>query len=103
MTNGDEWTTISVRTSTRDRFNDLKANTGDGTISPLSSDEFVKSLLDAWEENDEAVYPLSNSSDIGAEEIAEAVEVPAALSYDDVVAASRQALREELPGEALQG
>jgi len=51
-----DWTSLSVRESTRDRFNELKAKSGEGSIEPLSSDQFLNSLLDAWEDNGEGIY-----------------------------------------------
>ena len=39
------------------RFNGLKSNTGDDTVPELSADAFIKSLMDAWEENGESIYP----------------------------------------------
>jgi len=51
-----EWTTLSVRDSTAERFNELKQNTGDEETKPLTANEFLKSLLDAWEENGESIY-----------------------------------------------
>ena len=49
-------TTISVYADTLRRFKDLKAKTGDGDIPELSADAFMKSLMDAWEENEESIY-----------------------------------------------
>jgi len=49
-------TTITVESDTLERFNRLKENTGDDDIPELSSDQFLKSLLDTWEENGESIY-----------------------------------------------
>jgi lipid II:glycine glycyltransferase (peptidoglycan interpeptide bridge formation enzyme) len=49
-------TSITVTHSTLERFNDLKANTGDESVRELTSDEFIDALLDAWEQNGESVY-----------------------------------------------
>jgi len=50
-------TTITVSDETLERFKSLKSETGDGeAIAELSSDQFLNSLLDAWEENDKSIY-----------------------------------------------
>jgi len=84
-------TTITVSTETLQRFNALKSETGDGeAIAELSSDQFVNSLLDAWEENDQSIYPERD------------VQVDT-LDYDDVKQACSAAIRDELPVERMGG
>jgi hypothetical protein len=66
-------TTITVEDDTLKRFNALKANTGDDNVPELSANDFLKSLLDAWEENDEAIYG-DQYADVNATELAREIE-----------------------------
>jgi len=65
-----DWTSLSVRENSRDRFNELKEATGDENVKELSSDEFLKSLMDAWEENGESIYPEQPNPDEIASKVA---------------------------------
>jgi len=67
-------TTITVESDTLERFNRLKENTGDDEIPELSSDQFLKSLLDAWEENDESIYGSLEVSVTNIDELQERLD-----------------------------
>lgn len=71
----DTTTTIQITQEQREALRSVN----DGSAKAAVSD-----LLEAYDGEDDST-------------------VPAALSYDDVLGATRQALREELPQEALQG
>jgi len=68
-------TTITVESETLERFNRLKENTGDDDIPELSSDQFMKSLLDTWEENGESIYGEQPEAKAIAQELKESMDI----------------------------
>lgn len=106
----DEWTTLPVRKSTRERVRDLRPE------DAHSVDEFVNTLLDVYDGEfdyeQEAVYARLEAIEdavsgmgVTQEMIRESVESELSgtgVGYDDVVAASRQAIRDELPDEVFR-
>lgn len=51
-----EWTTLSVRENTQERFNELKEQATDDNGPPVSADAFLGSLLDTWDAVDDEHY-----------------------------------------------
>jgi len=86
---GDDWSSLPVRESTRDRFREERPE------DPSSADEFLNTLLDQY------TGDTGESVDVDAEEIASAIDLPDALSYEDVRAASEAGARAAL--EDMEG
>lgn len=53
-----EWTTLSVKKTTHDRFNDAKQEMDDAQpqVPPLSADQFLQALLDTLEHAQDGEY-----------------------------------------------
>jgi hypothetical protein len=111
-------TTLTVSDDTLDRFRDAKGELDDlqPDVPDHTNETFLQALLDTWErvgqipedgpENITDALADDEVAIIGTEhavmeELAAKMEDSGGLTYDDVVQATRKALREELPDEVL--
>lgn len=69
-----EWTTLSIKEETRDRFNEMREEMEDGPR--MTADLFLNSLMDTWDAVDDGCYSKQLDEDT-LEEIKNAVSMAA--------------------------
>lgn len=75
-----DWTTLSIRDSTAQRFNQLKADTNEPDVPEMTADLFLNSLMDTLEAVEDGHYgeandPLTMSDvDVIADQLADELE-----------------------------
>ena len=68
-----EWTTLSVRDGTRDRFNNLKSQMNEEHLPEMSADVFLNSLMDTLEAVEGGYYKENQQKDVDVSAIADEV------------------------------